>query len=130
MHIEPSASVFAANYARGATQVVWTTLVADLDTPVSAFLKTGADKKLSFLGLSYGSYIGALYAQRYPNRVRALVLDGAVDPALSTDEVSIEQSKGFERSLAAFLADCAHDSGCAFHHDGKPRRAFDALRAK
>src|SRR5271169_3152856 len=49
MQIEPSASVFAANYARGTTQVVWTTLVADLDTPVSAFLKAGADKKLSFL---------------------------------------------------------------------------------
>jgi hypothetical protein len=49
MQIEPSAGVFAASYARGATQVVWTTLVADLDTPVSAFLKTGADKKLSFL---------------------------------------------------------------------------------
>src|SRR5580704_7620646 len=49
MQIEPSASAFAANYARGTTQVVWTTLVADLDTPVSAFLKTGADKKLSFL---------------------------------------------------------------------------------
>src|SRR5258707_3596212 len=49
MQIEPSAGVFAASYARGATQVVWTTLVADLDTPVSAFLKPGADKKLSFL---------------------------------------------------------------------------------
>src|SRR6516162_5534942 len=49
MQIEPSAGAFAASYARGAAQVVWTTLVADLDTPVSAFLKTGADKKLSFL---------------------------------------------------------------------------------
>ena len=49
MQIEPSAGVFAANYARGATQVVWTTLVADLDTPVSAFLKTGAGRPLSFL---------------------------------------------------------------------------------
>lgn len=88
------------------------------------------DKKLTYLGLSYGSYIGALYAQRYPARVRALVLDGAIDPALSIEEVSIEQSRGFERSLDAFLADCAEDSTCAFHHDGKPRRAFDALRAK
>src|SRR5580693_6715316 len=43
MQIEPSAAAFAANYARGATQV------ADLETPVSAFLKTGADKPLSFL---------------------------------------------------------------------------------
>ena len=49
MHIEPSAGAFAATYARGAAQVVWTTLVADLETPVSAFLKTGADKPLSFL---------------------------------------------------------------------------------
>ncbi len=49
MHIEPSAATFAASYARGAAQVVWTTLVADLETPVSAFLKTGADKPLSFL---------------------------------------------------------------------------------
>jgi anthranilate synthase component 1 len=49
MQIEPPAGAFAATYARGATQVVWTTLVADLETPVSAFLKTGADKPLSFL---------------------------------------------------------------------------------
>jgi anthranilate synthase component 1 len=49
MHIEPSAGAFAATYARGAVQVVWTTLVADLETPVSAFLKTGADRPLSFL---------------------------------------------------------------------------------
>jgi anthranilate synthase component 1 len=49
MQIEPSAAAFAATYARGAAQVVWTTLVADLETPVSAFLKTGVDKPLSFL---------------------------------------------------------------------------------
>jgi len=49
MNIEPSAGAFAANYARGAAQVVWTTLVADLETPVSAFLKAGRDKPLSFL---------------------------------------------------------------------------------
>src|SRR5579871_3957370 len=49
MQIDPPAGAFAATYARGATQVVWTTLVADLETPVSAFLKTGADKPLSFL---------------------------------------------------------------------------------
>ncbi len=43
MQIEPSAETFAARYAAGEPQVVWTTLVADLETPVSAFLKvTGA----------------------------------------------------------------------------------------
>jgi anthranilate synthase component I len=49
MQIEPPADVFATAYRRGATQVVWTTLVADLETPVSAFLKAGIDKPLSFL---------------------------------------------------------------------------------
>ena len=46
MQVEPSAAAFAARYAAGEPQVVWTTLVADLETPVSAFLKiTGARPK-------------------------------------------------------------------------------------
>jgi pimeloyl-ACP methyl ester carboxylesterase len=88
------------------------------------------DEKLTYLGLSYGTYLGALYAQEYPDRVRALVLDGAVDPALPLDAVSLEQAKGFERSLDAFLEDCARRKRCAFHNDGDPRAALDALRAR
>jgi anthranilate synthase component 1 len=49
MQTEPSASVFADRYARGEAQVVWTTLVADLETPVSAFLKIASGKPMSFL---------------------------------------------------------------------------------
>ncbi len=49
MQIEPPDSVFAQTYARGEPQVVWTTLVADLETPVSAFLKLGGGKAMSFL---------------------------------------------------------------------------------
>ena len=49
MQIEPSASVFAERYARGEAQVVWTALVADLETPVSAFLKIAGSKSMSFL---------------------------------------------------------------------------------
>jgi anthranilate synthase component I len=49
MHIEPSAQSFAARYAAGAPQVVWTTLVADLETPVSAFLKIAGNRPMSFL---------------------------------------------------------------------------------
>jgi len=61
MQIEPSEDVFAGRYARGEAQVVWTTLVADLETPVSAFLKLGGEKQ-SFLlesvegGASRGRY--------------------------------------------------------------------------
>ncbi|HEV3394600.1 MAG TPA: anthranilate synthase component I, partial [Xanthobacteraceae bacterium] len=48
MQIEPAAEVFAARYGAGEPQVVWTTLVADLETPVSAFLKV-ANRPMSFL---------------------------------------------------------------------------------
>src|SRR4051812_23951889 len=49
MQIEPSPEAFAARYARGEPQVVWTTLVADLETPVSAFLKIAGGRAKSFL---------------------------------------------------------------------------------
>src|SRR6266566_8102312 len=49
MQIEPAAEAFAARYARGEPQVVWTTLVADLETPVSAFLKVAGGHAMSFL---------------------------------------------------------------------------------
>src|SRR3954466_2537274 len=49
MQVEPAAEVFAARYARGEPQVVWTTLVADLETPVSAFLKVAGGRAMSFL---------------------------------------------------------------------------------
>jgi anthranilate synthase component 1 len=49
MQIEPPADAFATRYGRGEAQVVWTTLVADLETPVSAFLKIGGGRPMSFL---------------------------------------------------------------------------------
>jgi anthranilate synthase component 1 len=49
MQIEPQETAFAKRFARGETQVVWTTLVSDLETPVSAFLKVADDRPMSFL---------------------------------------------------------------------------------
>src|ERR1700742_5193031 len=49
MQIEPSAETFAARYEAGEPQAVWTTLVADLETPVSAFLKISGSRPMSFL---------------------------------------------------------------------------------
>lgn len=88
------------------------------------------DKKLTYAGFSYGTYLGALYAEEYPDRVRALVLDGAIDPAIPVEEVSLQQAKGFEQSLDAFLEDCAQKQKCEFHNDGDPRGALDELRAR
>src|SRR5215468_2674748 len=49
MQIEPQGTAFAKRYARGEAQVVWTTLVSDLETPVSAFLKIAGNRPMSFL---------------------------------------------------------------------------------
>ncbi len=86
--------------------------------------------KLTYVGYSYGTYLGALYANFFPDRVRAFVLDGAVDPLLSSADSSLQQSVGFEKDLQAFFADCAQRTSCAFHNGGDPAAAFDALIAK
>jgi pimeloyl-ACP methyl ester carboxylesterase len=88
------------------------------------------DDQLTFLGFSYGTYIGAKYAAAYPDHVRALVLDGAVDPSIDAKRMQVEQSAGFEGVLDSFLKWCAKDKRCAFHRRGDPAGALDALRAR
>lgn len=85
------------------------------------------EEKLTYLGFSYGTYLGALYAELYPENVRAFVLDGAVDPTLSDEESAIEQSLGFETQFEEFLDTCASERSCRFHSDGDPEAAYDAL---
>jgi pimeloyl-ACP methyl ester carboxylesterase len=88
------------------------------------------DERLSFVGYSYGTFLGASYANAYPARVRALVLDGPVDPTMTATEVTLAQARGFEGALDDFLADCSQHRGCAFHHDGDAAGAYDALRTR
>lgn len=84
------------------------------------------DEQLTYLGFSYGTLIGSLYADRYPERVRAMALDGALDPRHDLETVRAEQSVAFEAALGRFLADCAART-CAFDHGAGTAAAFDAL---
>ncbi len=70
------------------------------------------DDKLNYLGYSYGTYIGARYADAYPERVGKLVLDGAIDPTSTEAEVVREQTRGFELALRAYMTDCLSRSDC------------------
>jgi pimeloyl-ACP methyl ester carboxylesterase len=72
------------------------------------------DEKLSYLGYSYGTFLGATYAELYPQKTGRLVLDGAIDPATTDFEVTLTQAKGFDSALAAYLADCVTDDECPF----------------
>jgi pimeloyl-ACP methyl ester carboxylesterase len=88
------------------------------------------EPRLTYLGYSYGSYLGAWYAEQFPEHVRALVLDGPLDPALDAEAVQVEQAVGFERSLNDFLSFCSLNASCAFHRDGRSADAYDALRER
>ncbi len=69
------------------------------------------EPKLDYLGASYGTLIGATYADLFPSHVRGMVLDGAIDPSLSQKQLSLGQAAGFETALGAYLEDCVR-RGC------------------
>lgn len=64
------------------------------------------DERLNYVGSSYGTYIGQLYAEAYPDEVRAMVLDGIVDPSLDLAGLSTDQAGAFERQLDRMLGTC------------------------
>lgn len=68
--------------------------------------------KLTYLGYSYGTYLGATYAELFPDKVGRMVLDGALDPSLSVDEVERLQMQGFEDALANWIKVCSASSDC------------------
>jgi pimeloyl-ACP methyl ester carboxylesterase len=83
------------------------------------------DSQLTFYGASYGTYLGAKYAQLFPTRIRAMVLDGALDPRKPTSAENRVQAIGFETNLRDFLANCASMSDCPL--GSSPEAAEDAL---
>ena len=85
------------------------------------------EEKVSYFGFSYGSELGTTWATMFPETVRAIVVDGAVDPNASSTEEGMNQAKGFEGQLATFLKQCSEKTTCAFHNDGDAETAFDKL---
>jgi pimeloyl-ACP methyl ester carboxylesterase len=86
------------------------------------------DAKLTYLGYSYGTRLGSVYAQLFPKRVRALVLDGAVDPKAGEVASSQSQAAGFERAFDQFAADCkARNAACLIGPD--PRATVERILA-
>ena len=91
----------------------------DLDTIREAL----GDSKLTFLGYSYGTRIGAAYAEAFPKNVRAMILDGAIDPNADPVESDLRQAKGFEVAFDNFAKDCAKSPTCPLGTD--PAKAVD-----
>ncbi len=70
------------------------------------------DAQLHFYGGSYGTFLGAMYANEFPSKVGRMVLDGALDPALTAADMSRGQLGGFVTALNAFLANCVAIPKC------------------
>ncbi|MFI5777341.1 alpha/beta hydrolase [Nocardia sp. NPDC051570] len=83
------------------------------------------DEKLAYYGGSYGSRLGSTIAEMYPDRVRAIVVDAALDPtAPIVDEVGADA--GLEHAFETYATDCAHSDECPVGTD--PTRAPASLR--
>ena len=124
---EASAAGFAA-----ACQDKTGALLGEVDTKSAArdldlLRAVLGDKQLNYLGFSYGTFLGATYAELYPDKVGRLVLDGALDPSTSNFEVTSTQAKGFESALRAYLTDCLAGKDCPF--DGTVDDAMATISA-
>jgi pimeloyl-ACP methyl ester carboxylesterase len=92
------------------------------------------DEKLTYLGFSYGTFLGQTYAHLFPTHVRALALDGVLDPSLSANDLLLAQLVGFEHNLQAFLADCSSrksaSTPCAYAASGDPATKLTNLMTR
>jgi pimeloyl-ACP methyl ester carboxylesterase len=103
---------------------------ANVARDFNAVREAVGDKKMTYLGFSYGTFLGATIQSLFPGRTRAVVLDGALDadqyinePLDSLDE----QTAGFERAISRFMISCAaHQDLCPFG-GGDVRGTLDDL---
>jgi len=85
------------------------------------------DKKMHYLGYSYGTYLGTMYAELFPKKVGRMVLDGPIDPLVGQLDSLATQMAGFDSALKAYMADCQSQKGCPF--SGSVQNGLQQVRA-
>ncbi|MBP2367142.1 pimeloyl-ACP methyl ester carboxylesterase [Pseudonocardia parietis] len=86
------------------------------------------DEKMTYAGFSYGTELGTAYAEAFPQNVRALLLDGAIDPTQTTIDSTVKQNAGFQQAFDAFAEDCTSKPNCPLGTDpAQATRAFQAV---
>jgi pimeloyl-ACP methyl ester carboxylesterase len=112
MLLQVQAAEFTGGCATRAVERLPHVGTSDVARDVDVLRAVLGDEQLNYLGKSYGTYIGALYAEQFPERVGRVVLDGAIDPALTGAELALGQADGFERALGAYLDHCLEGEEC------------------
>ena len=107
---------------------------ADVARDMDLLRRAVGDRRLSYLGLSYGTYLGATYASLFPRSYRALALEGALDPhRYANHPIRLRASlmAAQERALGRFLEACAEDQqACSGFGGTDPAAALDTLIAR
>ncbi|MFE7202601.1 alpha/beta hydrolase [Pseudonocardia alni] len=125
---EANAQVFAQRCAdKTGADVLAQMGTRDAARDMDILRATTGDDKLSYVGFSYGTELGTAYAEAFPQRVRALVLDGAIDPTQSTIDQSVRQGAGFQLAFDNFSANCATRPDCPLGTD--PEQAMARFQA-
>ena len=89
------------------------------------------ESKISYLGFSYGTFLGAEYAHLFPTHVRVFALDGAVDPNQSYSAIALTQSAGFQQDYQDFLTSCVNQgSSCPIYNGGNPGALVSSFLAR
>ncbi len=87
--------------------------------------------KIAFLGFSYGTYLGTVYAALFPNRVQSMILDSAIDPSRFGNTFALDSFTALETAVDGFLDDCTKQGGACPFNDGSDLRArYLAVRTK
>ncbi|GAA3854096.1 alpha/beta hydrolase [Streptomyces sedi] len=124
---------YAEHCAANAGPLIEHMSTRDVAHDLDALRAAVGEERITYVGQSYGTLIGATYANLYPERVRAMVFDASVDPDLRTND-GLEQDRqragAHEEALDAFLTACAEaGDACAFG-SGDPHAKWDALRER
>ncbi|WP_030383629.1 alpha/beta hydrolase [Streptomyces sp. NRRL S-241] len=103
---------FAAGCEKNAQRVLPHVSTVEAARDMDLLRAVLGDEKLNYVGASYGTLLGATYADLFPDRVGRLVLDGAMDPARPALELNRDQTEGFETAFTSFAKDCAKQADC------------------
>ncbi|MFJ4922390.1 alpha/beta hydrolase [Streptomyces sp. NPDC088725] len=103
---------FAQGCEKRSAKILPHVSTVDAARDMDIFRGTLGDKKLAYVGASYGTFLGATYAGLFPERTGRLVLDGAMDPSLPARELNRDQTAGFETAFRSFAADCVKQTDC------------------
>jgi pimeloyl-ACP methyl ester carboxylesterase len=127
-------AVYAA-FAANCASVAGSSVLRSMDTTTTARdlnavrLALG-EERISFVGFSYGTYLGAVYGSLFPNRTRALALDSAIDPSRFGVSMLLDPLAALERGLQGFLRSCSDGTlpNCRFNDGTDLLAKYDRVR--